>query len=305
MSVQTSTLDRDVLNPLQSFTIQSIGSLRTSLGESPLWDPRINRLICVDIDSGCVHVIDPVDGQFESLSVDGGITSLGLRKSGGYIATSERRFLWLDEQFAIEKYSSEVESHLPRFRFNDGKVGPNGMYWAGSMDRQLRNARGSLYRLNGPEITPVDEGYIVTNGPCFSPNGQIMYHASSLDQLVYCFDHGRDGRLSNKRVFRDMSDCPGSPDGMACDSMGRLYVAQFGGGRICRFRPEGDLDLTIKLPVSCITSLTFGPRDSNRLFATSAFTSLSSEERKRETEAGAVFAIDLDATGLPPTFFDR
>lgn len=59
-----------------------------------------------------------------------------------------------------------------------------------------------------------DDGYIVTNGPTFSPDGAPLYPTQSNTREVYAFDLTKDGTLSNKRIFIQFSKADGYPDGM-------------------------------------------------------------------------------------------
>ena len=47
---------------------------------------------------------------------------------------------------------------------------------------------------------------------------------------------------------------PGVPDGLCVCSDGSLWVAQWGGGRVCRFDADGRLACELRLPVSQPTS---------------------------------------------------
>lgn len=47
------------------------------------------------------------------------------------------------------------------------------------------------------------------------------------------------GALTGRRTFADTSTIPGIPDGLTLDAEGGVWVAFYGGGRVCRFAPEG------------------------------------------------------------------
>ena len=108
-----------------------------------------------------------------------------------------------------------------------------------------------------------------------------------------------DGSLGNKRVFARFSEEEGYPDGMTTDRDGCLWVAHWGGWRITRFRPDGTRDRVVPMPVSQVTSCTFGGDRLDRMFVTSARIGLTEAQLAKEPLAGGLFEIDPGTTGLP------
>ncbi len=158
---------------------------------------------------------------------------------------------------------------------------------------------GGLWRLD-PDMSwsLMDAGYRVANGPAFSPDGSILYHADSAKRLIYRFDLDPAGALHDRRVHIRFEEAWGYPDGMTTDAAGGLWVAHWDGARVSRFSPEGVLDRWIELPVSRPTSCAFGGADLDRLFITSA-----SIGREDEALAGGLFEADPGARGLPTGMF--
>ena len=66
-----------------------------------------------------------------------------------------------------------------------------------------------------------------------SPDETLLYVANQADNLVWVFDVATDGSLSEARTFVTIAD---SPDGMAVDHAGNLFVASFGGIEV--FAPD-------------------------------------------------------------------
>src|SRR3546814_7310694 len=71
----------------------------------------------------------------------------------------------------------------------------------------------------------MDRGYVVTNGPAFSPNYRTLYHSDTAKGTIYAFDLSPDGKIANKRVFATIPEGDGYPDGMTCDAEGGIWVA--------------------------------------------------------------------------------
>jgi sugar lactone lactonase YvrE len=110
--------------------------------------------------------------------------------------------------------------------------------------------------------------------------------------------------ISNKRVFADTSNVPGIPDGATVDSEGCLWSARFDGARVIRYAPDGKVISEIMLPVSRVTSCTFGGDDLKTLYITSALFRLSDAQRALEPMAGCLFATKVSVAGLLDTKFE-
>src|SRR3546814_2492714 len=109
------------------------------------------------------------------------------------------------------------------------------------------------------------------------------------------------GAIANRRVFAEVPDTPGrgTPDGSIVDADGCLWNAEFRGGRLVRYAPDGTVDRMISLPVSRPTCPMFGGADLRTLFVTSAAIMLTPEERAAEPLAGALLALDVGVAGVP------
>ena len=97
----------------------------------------------------------------------------------------------------------------------------------------------------------------------------------------------------------------GVPDGSCTDSEGYLWNAEWGGRRVVRYAPTGEIERVIELPVSRPSCPTFGGPDLRTLFVTSARYLMSSpEEDRQDVWAGSLYAIELDdVQGVPANLF--
>ncbi len=268
--------------------------IRDTLGEGPVWSPSRNSVLWVDIFEQRVHELSLEGGAITSWSVPERIGWIVEREGrGDFVSGLKTGFVLLELcPFSIQRIGNP-EPDRPQNRMNDAKTDAAGRIWAGSKDDSDELASGALYRLD-PDFTwsRQDDGYMVTNGPAFSPDGKTMYHADSPLRTVYAFDISEQGEASRKRVFLSFEKEWGYPDGMATDEEGGLWIAHWGGGRISRFHPDGSLDRSISMPASNITSITFaGPR-LDRMFVTSAAHGCESEPL-----AGALFEVEAGVRG--------
>ena len=168
------------------------------------------------------------------------------------------------------------------------------------MDDTEKHAAGTLYRVDpGFDIRRIDEGYRVTNGPAFSPSGDLMYHNDSARRVTYAFDLDRDGNATNRRVFATYSADEGYPDGMTVDAEACLWIAFWDGGCVRRYSPAGECVGKITLPVTRPTSCAFGGPSLDRLYITSASIGLDEAARAVQPQAGSLFMTSPGVTGLP------
>jgi len=150
------------------------------------------------------------------------------------------------------------------------------------------------------------DGILVSNGLCWSPDGTRLYAADSPTRTIRSWDYDpATGDISGERVFARIPEDPGrgTPDGAIVDAEGGVWMADFRGGRITRFTPDGSEDRMVALPVSRPTCPMFGGPDLQTMYVTSAKIMLTPEELAAEPLAGALFALDAGIAGLPEAAF--
>ncbi len=288
-----------------SSEVRCVWPAQALLGEGPLWSAVEQVVYFVDIERSRVfrHRVGYEGGEIFEMSEQ--TCALGLCAVGGLVAAMRSGFAFLDLATKTLEPIATPEPERPGNRFNDGKVDATGCFWAGTMDDAHEQPTGCLYRLDRDlHWERKDEGYVITNGPAWSPDGRVMYHNDSVARHVLAFDCDLEtGSLSNRRVFARIPEEDGYPDGLTVDAEGGLWCALFAGGKVVRFTPDGKRDRAIELPVSNVTSCTFGGPSLETLFITTASTQLDTEQRAAQPLAGGLFAVEPGVHGLPtPTF---
>jgi sugar lactone lactonase YvrE len=233
----------------------------------------------------------------------------------GFVEGEDALIVAFDQGIAMFEPSSGVTDWLvgtdvpgAGLRFNDGKVDPTGRFWVGTMveDPSRASGPGALFCLD-PDAGLVERlgGIEISNGLCWSPDGTVMYHADSPTHSIcaYGFD-AREGTLSGRRQFATTARGV-HPDGSTVDRDGGVWNAQWGGGQVVRYTHNGDIDMTISLPVSQPTCVAFGGADLDLLFVTSARQGLGDAELADEPLAGDLFVFRSGLRGLPAPRFRR
>lgn len=279
--------------------IHLVADVKALLGEGPLWSARDSALMWVDIKGRRLFQLG--DSGLQEWETPVRVGSIVPRSAGGYIAGADHGL-----------YAVEIEPDEPRFtllfepdrdrssnRFNDGKVDRSGRYWAGTMDDLERDAVGALYRIDSPDSWQrTDDGYRVTNGPAFSPVGDVMYHTDSARRTIFRFSLQADGSLTAKSVFAQFTGAEGYPDGMTVDADGCLWVAFWDGWAVRRFSQIGEQIAMIEVPVQRPTSVAFGGPALDRLFVSSARIGLDEAALSVQPSAGGLFMIEPGCSGI-------
>jgi sugar lactone lactonase YvrE len=280
----------------------SVWSLGATLGEGPVWVERDRALWFVDIKKKHIHRFDPATGAQRSFDVPEYVGFALPASGGGFVAGLQSGLAHFDESTGAFRRLAEVEPDLPDNRLNDGTVDPAGRLWFGTMDNNEEAETGAVYRL-GDDGSVIQSGgeCCITNGPAVSPDGRTLYHIDTLRGLVFACTIADDGSLAERRLFCEIPNAEGYPDGPTVDAEGCVWIGLFFGWSARRYSPEGKLIQTVRFPVSNITKIAFGGEGLRTAFATTARQGLKPDQLAEQPLAGNLFAFEVDTPGLPGT----
>ena len=149
---------------------------------------------------------------------------------------------------------------------------------------------GRLYRIDlDGSVGVLADDVLVSNGLGVSPQGDVLYHVDSYRRTVWAFEDG-----GARRVFVDVGEYDGIPDGLAVAADGSVFVAMAGGSVVVGWGPDGKRVAELAVPQALVTSVCFGGADLTRLFV---LTGVNSEYT--DDVGGAVYAVDDRGPGLP------
>ncbi|MDX3805169.1 SMP-30/gluconolactonase/LRE family protein [Bosea thiooxidans] len=284
-------------------TVDCVLRWEATLGEVPVWSPRDGLLYWVDIRAPALHAFDRRTGANRSWTMPEAIGAVAIHSGGGLLLALASGLARFDPAEGTLTPIQPIEADNPGSRLNDGRCDRQGRFWVGSMTRGKTGA-GSLYCYHADGTLDRLFGAItIPNGLAVSPDGRWLHFCDSPTGRLT--RHALDpdtGAIGPSQPFVTCEP-PGDPDGAVFDAEGYLWVAHFGGARVTRYAPDGRTDRVIPLPVPCPTACTFGGRDLDTLFVTTARIGLDEQALKEAPLSGSLFAISTGARGLPEPEF--
>jgi sugar lactone lactonase YvrE len=291
-------------------TARLIVDARATLGEGPLWDADRGILWWVDILGGIVHAFDPATGRDEAIEVGQAVGAVALRHDGNLLAIGQDAILALDpETQRLEPVFAFALENPPR-RTNDAKPDPGGRLWVERMPFDHAAGMGSLRRLGRDlRLEAIISDITIPNGLAWSPDGGTMYFAESMSRVVTAYDFdAATGTISGGRPFIRIGAGVGLPpnavpDGLAVDAERCVWVAIWNGYCVVRVSPDGAIVGRVDLPVSQVSSVSFGGPELADLYITSAREDFDEAAAAREPNAGGLFRVTTPFRGLLPYRF--
>ncbi|MEO8280632.1 MAG: SMP-30/gluconolactonase/LRE family protein [Ideonella sp.] len=264
-------------------------------GEGPVWfgdgryllvsDIPNNRILRWDETSGTVSVFRQPSNHANGHARDAQGRLIGCEHHTRRITRTEYdgSITVLADRFNGKRLNSPNDIVCQRngaIWFTDPSFGIMGHWEGDPAEPELPHAVYRLDPRNG-ELQQVITGLAAPNGLAFSPDETILYVVESRAEphrLIWAWDVGADGSLSNKRMAID-ADGLGAFDGIKVDVQGNLWCglgstgapgsdpAELDGVRV--FDPTGTALGHIHLPERC-ANLCFGGAKNNRLFMASS-----------------------------------
>lgn len=264
-------------------------------GEGAVWCSEWGGLKWVDMLAGDILSLDSETGSVRRLHVGSSVAAtVRPRTQGGFAVATEREFaLWGKDG---KEWSTPPLWAGSGRRFNEGGCDPSGGFICGSMSYKLEAGVGEVFRLNADRTVERLFGDVtVSNGLGFNACGTRMYYVDTVTRRIDMWDV-EDGRLLGRRPFVSIREGVGNPDGLWVDEHDGVWVALWGGSAVHHYSSEGVLEDVIEVPVTQVTSCTFGGANLDQLFITTSRENLADDGEPR---AGALFWASVGTRGLP------
>jgi len=278
---------------------EALDAAPARLGECPLWCERSGRLWWVDVLAPALWSFDAKSGACKHHEVKARrIGSLALREAGGLILACEDGLHTYDPESGRQDFLIDPEPGLTGHRKNDGRVDWAGNFWIGTLREDDYAPVGSIYRV-APDLTVTRKAtrLAIPNALAFDADRRRLYYADARAYTIWSRDYDpATGEISDELPFARTTP-PARPDGSCIDAEGHVWNAEYAGGRLVRYHPDGEVSQIVELPVSHPTCCCFGGDELDRLYVTSATEPLSLEERRAEPLAGRVLVLDAAVAG--------
>lgn len=293
-------------------SVQCLVPAGDMVGEGAVWSAGEKAVYWTDINRFLIHRYDTVSASLRSWFFDEPVVSIALTMQSDrlLVALGSKLIFWWPGTDRRQDFGFSLPGS-PRVRLNDGRPDPKGNFWVGSMknnvlpDGQLGEAgkgEGILYRITpSGEISEWRHGLGISNTLCWSPDQKTFYFGDTLENELRAYDYDAEtASISHERSFFSGFE-RGLPDGSAIDSEGHVWNCRFSGSSLVRIAPDGQISGIIDMPVTNITTCTFGGEDLKTLFITTARVMAPGSDRL----AGSLFSLQVETPGLPENRFGR
>jgi sugar lactone lactonase YvrE len=286
-----------------------INDVRCELGEGPVYDRRRNALWYCDIVGRRLLIYSLATRTTRDWTFPSEVGSIGVARSGRLVIALRHVVGLFDPDADRFEEIAHIEAERgAETRLNDGKVGPDGAFWVGTMDDRgmpVREPLGSLYRVtaDGMVERKVD-GLMVSNGLAWTPDGDTMFHSDSSGKWIDRWDFDpRTGTITNRTRIATPDDATGRPDGAATDAEGFYWSAGVSAARLNRFDRDGNLVESFPVPVAAPTMPCFAGPDLKTLFVTSLRTGRTPELIAKYPLTGITLVSESPVAGAEVALF--
>lgn len=278
---------------------------RNTHGEGIFWNAADQRVWWTDIHGQNLWWFEPETTRSGSIAVPERVCCFAPRAGGGYLLAFARGLAFAADPSVATETFFDFEPLDPATRLNDGRTDRQGRFVTGGMNETDGAPTSSVLQVdaNG-RVRPLFSGVSCANSICFSPDGGTMYFSDTPTRRIvaYAYDDAT-GALGEARLFADLANAPGMPDGSCVDAEGYVWNAAWDGGRVTRITPDGRIDGIISLPVRKVTNCAFGGSDLNTLFITTSRLGSDAKELDEEPAAGGLFAVKPGVRGVVDAAF--
>ena len=280
---------------------------RAELGECPVWAADEQVLYWVDIRGKALHRFDPATGDDRAWPLPQQCGSFALRESGGAVLALVDGFYAFDFTTGEATFLAGPDDQPPGTRFNDGKVSPDGRFFAGTMDEKTLREPIAVALPPRPGREPARgrrrADRLQRAGLERRRRHDVPLRQQGPGRLGLRLRRRPPGPSASRRVLARPTEEIGRPDGAATDVEGYYWSAGISAGVLNRWAPDGSLDRSIPLPVSNPTCPCFGGPDLKTIFVTSLRHDLPADVLAAKPASGGIVALRVDVAGVPVARF--
>ena len=276
------------------------------LGESPYWHKTSNSFFWVDIEGGILYKYHMTTKETKHWKFNHKLSLVIEGDNDNLILALDLKIASFDLITEKLEWLSKLDGNGIVHRFNDGKCDDKGTLWIGALNKIFEPNSGSLYSV-GKEMKFKKhiDNLTISNGIAWTEDNKTMYFIDSPTQQVRAYDFDSiNNKITFQKIVIQVPKDLGSPDGMAIDKNGNLWIAHYGGhGVFCWDPTKGEIIDKIQLPIPNVTSCCFGGKDLDQILITSAMENLSKEDIEKHPLSGNTFIVKSKTQGFLPNKF--
>src|SRR3954453_256545 len=224
---------------------------------------------------GELYYQDVLNSKTYKVGLDGKLTTLNIdshKASGTSFGSDGKRYTAAGGTKQVLSYDADEKATViaDSIAGNDLIVAKNGNIYV-TAPNGLNAGRLYLVRSNGEKVV-ADEGLKFPNGTTLSPDQTQLYATESASHWVWMYNIKEDGTLTNKQRFGWLhvpdTEENAWPDGIRCDTAGRVYIASRLGIQIMDQLGRVNAILPLPRTKGQPSNVCFGGPDFNILYVT-------------------------------------
>lgn len=274
-------------------------SSQCHLGEGPLWHAERKSCFWVDIEKGNLYEYNLADKSINILQFNYKVTMVLQGKNNHLLLALNNAIARFDLESQELNWLVEIENNSNN-RCNDGCCDSLGRLWVGTMHLKQLQKEGALYCIDEhKKLHKKVDSTTISNGLAWSLDNTRLYFIDSPIHAVQSFIYDeKSAAIVFEKNCIHIPVSMGTPDGMAIDAEGMLWIAHWGGFGVYRWNPlTGEHLSTIEVPAPNVTSCAFAGDDLDQLIITTARENLTDEQLKKYPQSGDVFCANPGVKG--------
>ena len=263
-------------------------SQTAELLEGPIFDSENNYLYFVSILDGLVYCYNPSTKEILSIRLKSPTSCVYPLKDKVVLVASKDGFFKINFHTLKTEFVFQLDCD-PLVRYNDGIKDPVGRIIIGTMGYpKIKKNIGNVYSYYQNKTKIIIENTTISNGLAFSPNQKFLYFVDTPIKKVAKYRYNLDTGDADFDSYVIEFIGEGSPDGIAIDKNGMLWIAEWGGACVSQWNPLTGKELNkIKLPHKNVTSCCFD--NHANLYVTTA-----KDDTETYINGGGLFYIELN-----------
>lgn len=284
-----------------------VDQMQTTTGEGALWHPDRQTLFWVDIEGRKLYEYHPSSKSRQEWKFDRMVSTVVPETDSTVVVALQDEIVRLNLNSSRQTSIARIPVNNGGLRCNDGKCGPSGRLWVGTMSLNGKEKAAALYCVSGQgQVKEMISKVSISNGIVWSSQERFMYYIDTPTRRVdrYRYDKS-DLEILYDGIAFHIPEGTGVPDGMAIDENGNLWIAQWGGSGVYCYNPyTGDLLAKVEVPAPNVASCAFGGANLDSLYITTARAGLTDEQLKDYPLSGSVFVCKPGVKGTPANKFE-